>query len=240
MGGIYNDIGQFDEIVQDGLENKPSWSLGIRSGNTRGTFNLSVASTNPQVNLSSPSQSRNGSLFPALPWGSFESNANGQQIDEHEYRVELSSGNRETFVIISGYPPNNFDSGINFALEVDTSTKEGAVDLIRPGLAEVILKGLSNRDIYYALIDGTGTTITSFRETVTAAALYEYNNQTFDIASNMTFENQSGAAWDIEEVQVRVGTGGPVLMKDESISATVDNGLAITFSELSLTVSGLS
>lgn len=240
MSTIYNGASQFQVLVtQGGLTSQGNWQIRLRNS-SNGT--LSTLGSNPTTEAQGD-WTRSGSRIPGSNWATFESNQNGQVIDNHLAEIDVG-GVFVQWIEINGYPTNAFDAGVQATLEVNTSPNEGAADFINPGLAEIVLNGLASdggaTDPYYVLLDnGTPIGGATLNSTNAGVPSYDYSGLTFSPASEVIFDNTSGSSWNVTGIAVRAnGESGDKIMKDTSVSATVADGNSLTFSAIDLSVSG--
>lgn len=171
-------------------------------------------------------------------WGKWT--ADGQQtVGAVDIRLPNGSGGWKNFLRIDG---NDLPDTINDAEEVtaDITSTKGTVDFVRPGLAEIMVQGESGTTPYYVLLDN-GSILASKDASATVAWDYSSGSNEFSQSSDVTFNNSSGGSWNVTAIEVREGSNsGPAIMRDDSISATVGNGGSITFTDITLSLSGLT
>lgn len=244
MGAVY-ESGFEAAINNGGLINVGNGQIGLSLDNSAFAaydFTEQGSPSNPSTwndadwNRSGERLQGNGSV-----WDTWESDGS-QTVGSLDIEINDPTGTTSylNFARIDGNDlPQTVSNGVDVTLEV--SSTNGTVNLVRPGIAEVLLRGEANTTPYYVLLD-SGTVLTSKNASSTQSWTWDNGNNEFTQSSNVQFSN--GGGWpstNVTAIEVREGSStGPTIMRDDSVSATVQSGGSITFTDITLSISGLT
>lgn len=246
MGAIYKT--GFDRAVQNGgLTSLGNWRRGLTlDGSGFAVYDFTVTSgsnSNPYENVQNAwSRSGDRLLDTNTDWGTWTSDGS-QTIGALD--VEVSDGGGG-FIGIGRVDGNNLPQSVSDAVEVTAgiNSTDGTLNFVRPGLAEIVVRGLSNTTAYYVLLDsgtpiGGGATV---NEGGSAPSWnYDSVNSEFSAGADVVFSNSSGSSWNVTAIEVRENSEtGDAIFQDTSVSATVADGGSITFTDITLSVGGLT
>jgi len=246
MGAIY-EAGFSRALQNGGLTNLNDWRRGLtRDGSSDFAFDLTVTSAsnaNPYTQLSSAWNRTGSRLKEGDTWGIWTSDV-PQTVGSLGIQLPGPSSSWVDFIVIDGNDlPQSIDTGTEVTLEVSSS--QGTADFIRPGLAEIVLNGLSSFTAYYVLMSGgspIGDSGSTVAEDTENGSSWNYNssNTRFEAGGDVTFDNNSGSDWNVDAIEVRVGgESGDTAFKD-TVSATVVDGGSITFTDITQSINGLT
>jgi hypothetical protein len=258
----------FERCIQDinGLRDANTANglprVGItRDGSGTGSafdFQVTGGSTSNPTSRTDVSFSRQGSRLEGdgTEWGTWTSSGsqdlgaldleipNGAGGYLHLFRLGGSNSTDDTRL------PVQVQDAQDVTLEVTANL--GTIDLVTPGLMDIFLYGHSNATYYYVPLDGSGNFLPdgSGGDVVKQASnsapwQFDTTPSSGDVAftqnADVTFQNGSTQTWNIEEFEVRKGSKtGPKVMEDTSISVDVTSGGSITFTDITLSISGLT
>lgn len=243
MGTIY-DQGVDYVVTNNGLTGLSAgdWRRGISlDGSAFAAYDVSVTSgsvSNPTTGGGAKfSGSGRRILNDTEDWGTWTLDL-AQTIgalDVQVYNTDVSTW--LNFGRIDGNDlPSTEDDGTDVTLAINATN--GTFDFIRPGLADIIRDGLSGFTAYYVLLDngtpiGGGATV---NETQSGVPSWNYNTSVspreLSAGGDVEFSNNSGGDWNVTGIEVRNGSEtGPTEFRD-TLSATVADGGAITFTSI--------
>lgn len=250
MSKVYQ--GGFNVAVKFGLQNtNGTYRRGItRDTATPFTWNVAVTQSsnpNPYTGTTAAWDRRAERMEYGSFWGQWT--LDGQQtIGSFGIKVEDVNQNTENrFLEFTGNQLPSTESG-GTEVTLGFNDFNGKLDVVRPGLGQILLEGIDSVNARYALIDQNGSVQdTKFAENsaLNEGPKWEWFPQDleFRIASNLEITNTQGFQYTIEEVQVQVenfsGTWDTA-MKDDTISESFSGGSTVTFDKLEQSISGLS
>ena len=172
---------------------------------------------------------RNGSKIraPLNQWGTWEL---GSQQSLSEIRVRHDfTGTMERFLTVDGgdfgtTTADNIETG------ADVSVTDGQLELNRAGIAVAMYQGVSNIAFDAVILDGNSNEL----DRITGISVF-YANEKLSADNDLTFSNNSGGQWSVEEFQIEEQSGNAYTI-DTSVSANVADGGSITFTQAETTV----
>jgi hypothetical protein len=226
-------------ISNGGLRNIGNWRRGLAlDGSPFGAYDFDVTSgsiSNPG-GRNEKGWSRSGSrLFgDGSDWGTWTSSG-GQTLGALDVEVPDGAGGYFNLCRIDGGDlPASIGDAVDVTMTITASA--GTIDWVRPGLAELVLYGEANRSVHYVILDSNNNILAS----QSASGWSFQGTDTFTQSADVTFDNNSGGSWSVDAIEVRVGSNtGPAAMRD-SVGASVANGGSITFTDVTLTVNGMT
>lgn len=246
MGAIYETA--FERAIQNGgLRSIGSSRVGITKDGSgiSSRFDFPTTSgggSNPAAK-NEKSWSRSGSRLEGAgtDWGTWTANGT-QNLGALDIDIPDGAGGYTPLARIDG---NDLPKSIGDAVEVTMTitSSNGTVDLVRPGLAEIFLRGASSTTPYYVLLDAQGSILASKQAggwNFSTTSNLGGSDCEFTQGSDVVFDNSSGGSWEVDAIEVREGSNsGPAIMRD-SVGATVQNGGSITFTDITLGIAGLT
>lgn len=235
MGNVYQN--GFDVAATAGLSNAGQWWLEIFESDNS-TFNAS--GSNPQQPPQS-TWSRAGTTVTGIV-SSWTSDGTGEEFAQVEARVSDPStpSTQEQFVRWDGNDGGNLPYTTSLGESIDITG--GALDALDPGYAEMLVQGIDNISVEYVIKDGGGSILPSggtINPGDSAHVSLLYGGGTLQIGADLSFSNNSGSSWSVEEVEVRVDSSQNVIFESSSFSASVPSGGTLTFTQLEDSVTNL-
>lgn len=230
MGSI--DSGTvFDDAIQNGLTNYANNTVEVElfADSTGTPFSSTTA--NPVVKPAI-GWGRNGSQVAnsTTQWGEWESDTAGETIDHITVEQDIGDGNGMTqFLTVDG---GEFDNSHNIENGTNVTVTPGFLEMVYPGLAEVILNAEGNVGGFdCSLYDGSDSLLGGTSTITGISWSFNASTRQFTLGADVVFTNDSGGDWNVERVRIHTGNGNKVY-DDGSISETVPNGADLTFTQL--------
>ena len=225
MGTIFDTA--FDAAIVNGVSNLGDYRQILRESDNSDFDATGGASQQKPAS----DWGRTGSKVAATTatWGTWEAASSGTEAYSLLVRTQDAGGFAYQDFLL-------FDGG-DFPLEsssietgTDVTVDPGYLECVNEGVAEIVLNGIGNVD--YVLLDGSQTE--QARIDNQGNWTYDSSNNELKASSDVTFSNNSGSPWTVEEVRVEIAGSSAVVMSDTSISTTVADGGSITFTQIEL------
>lgn len=221
-------------------------------------FQVTSGSTSNPTGKTDVSFTRQGSRLEGdgSEWGTWTSSGQ-QQLGALDLDIPDGAGGRLHLFRLGGNSTND-DTRLPVQVQdaqdvtLEVTANLGTIDLVTPGLMDVFLYGHSNATYYYVPLDGNGNFLPDgsggdvVKQAANSAA-WQFNTTpdngdvSFTQFSDVTFQNNSDQTWNIEQFEVRKDSkNGPKVMGDFGISVDVTSGGSITFTDITLSISGLT
>jgi hypothetical protein len=252
MGAIY--ASQFQRMMSTGLENEP-FDVILEQGDG------SLFNANNSARKSRPAQdwTRNtggdetkiyvidfdGSI---QGWGEFEAASDNSSAGQFRVETNDGFGDLQNFLLFDG---GDFPVTADNGQKVIPQSYPASLDMVTKGLAYVMFTGdnnisqasdSNNPGYRYRIFNGSGTELARITPGDTNHVTYAYdgNAQSFTIGGDLTFENNSGSTWQVEEIKVEETNTTYVVTQSTSISVGVADNGTITFTQIENSITGLT
>ena len=229
MGTIF-DSG-FDAAIVNGVTNLGDYRQILRESDNSDFDATGGASQQKPAS----DWGRTGSKVAATTtsWGTWEAASSGTEAYSLLIRTQnAAQTSYQDFLVFDGgdFP---LDS-TSIETGTDVTVDPGFLECVNEGVAEIVLNGIG--DVDYVLLDGTQTEQARIEPADGAYASWSYDSANNDMqaSADVTFSNNSGSTWTVEEVRVEIAGSSAVVMSDTSISTTVADGGSITFTQIEL------
>lgn len=222
-----------NDVVQTGIENG-TIRVGIMNtqDDTRtGYNNLSnTTGSNPRdISSAADYYTISGTQILSVPQPTFESNADGQVVEEFKVRYDPGDATWHDFAAWNGFS-ESFDLG------KEITFNDFDVECDRAGVAEAFHDGANNLTATIYLLDGS---LNRHNEAwAEASPGISADSSGLYFASDQSFTNNTGASRTVGGVEVVWGSGNIILSKSHT-NATLADGDTITYTTLEAAFSGL-
>lgn len=231
MGTIYGSL--FQRAMSTGLTNEPFDVILEQGDGTNFNANNAARKSYP-----SSDWNRNAAQIARLDfdaadngWGSWE--ASSDNSDAAQFRVQINDdvGTLSDFLLFDG---GDFPVTASNGQIVEPQTFPAALDLTREGVAYVMMQGHNNISYRYEIYDGSGANLATLNPGDGNHIPYGYDSgsNTFDVTGDLTFNNNSGGSWQVEEIKVFETDGGRLITQSTGVSVGVADNGSITFTKV--------
>lgn len=231
MGTIYGSL--FQRAMSTGLTNEPFDVILEQGDGTNFNANNAARKSYP-----SSDWNRNAAQIARLDfdaagngWGSWE--ASSDNSDAAQFRVQINDdvGTLSDFLLFDG---GHFPVTASNGQIVEPQTFPAALDLTREGVAYVMFNGDNNLSYEYKIYNGTGTLLATLSPGDANHVAYTYNGtaNAFQLTGDLTFQNNSGGSWQVEEVKVFETSGSNLVTQSTGVSVGVADQGSITFTKI--------
>lgn len=235
MGNIYS--GPFGDAMDAGLTTKAFRVFLEQGDGTDFNANNSVQKDHPSEDWTRNTGGGGAKIYrndfdaASNGWGSWEAASDNSDAAQFRVRIKNSSLNWADFLLFDG---GEFPVTASNGQIVEPQVLPAALDLTREGVAYVMMQGHNNISYRYKIYNGSGTSLATLNPGDGNHVAYSYDSgtNTFDVSGDLTFNNNSGGSWQVEEIKVFETDGGRLITQTTGVSVGVADNGSITFTKV--------